>query len=39
MLDKIKRLGTETAVYGISTILGRFLTFILTPLYTPCPLG
>jgi O-antigen/teichoic acid export membrane protein len=34
MLDKIKRLGTETAVYGISTILGRFLTFILTPLYT-----
>jgi O-antigen/teichoic acid export membrane protein len=34
MLDKIKRLGTETAIYGISTILGRFLTFILTPLYT-----
>jgi O-antigen/teichoic acid export membrane protein len=34
MFDKIKRLGTETAVYGISTILGRFLTFILTPIYT-----
>ena len=34
MLDKIKRLGTETAVYGVSTILGRFLTFVLTPLYT-----
>jgi O-antigen/teichoic acid export membrane protein len=34
MLDKIKRLGTETAIYGISTILGRFLTFVLTPFYT-----
>jgi O-antigen/teichoic acid export membrane protein len=33
MLDKIKRLGTETAVYGLSTVLGRFLTFLLTPLY------
>jgi O-antigen/teichoic acid export membrane protein len=34
MLEKLKRLGTDTAVYGISTILGRFLTFLLTPLYT-----
>lgn len=34
MLDKIKRLGTETAIYGISTILGRFLNFLLVPLYT-----
>ncbi len=34
MLEKIKRLGSDTAVYGISTILGRFLTFLLTPLYT-----
>ncbi len=33
MFDKIKRLGTDTAMYGVSTILGRFLTFILTPLY------
>lgn len=33
MFDKIKALGTDTAIYGISTILGRFLTFILTPLY------
>ncbi|MFN0157999.1 MAG: polysaccharide biosynthesis C-terminal domain-containing protein [Bacteroidota bacterium] len=33
MFDKIKRLGTDTAIYGVSTILGRFLTFILTPLY------
>lgn len=33
MFDKIKRLGTDTAIYGVSTILGRFLTFLLTPLY------
>ncbi len=34
MLEKIKRLGTETAIYGVSTVVGRFLTFILTPVYT-----
>lgn len=34
MLDRIKKLGTQTAVYGVSTILGRFLTFVLTPIYT-----
>src|SRR5512143_810554 len=34
MFDKIRRLGTDTALYGISTILGRFLTFLLTPIYT-----
>ena len=34
MIEKIKRLGSDTAIYGISTILGRFLTFFLTPFYT-----
>ena len=34
MLDKIKQLTKDTAVYGISTILGRFFGFILTPFYT-----
>jgi O-antigen/teichoic acid export membrane protein len=34
MFDKIRQLGSDTAVYGVSTILGRFLTFILTPIYT-----
>jgi O-antigen/teichoic acid export membrane protein len=34
MFDKIKRLGTDTAIYGISTIFGRFLSFLLLPLYT-----
>jgi O-antigen/teichoic acid export membrane protein len=34
MFSQIKRLGADTAVYGISTIVGRFLTFILVPFYT-----
>lgn len=34
MFDRIKRLGTETIVYGIMTVTGRFLTFLLVPFYT-----
>jgi len=34
MLQQIKRLGTETAIYGIGTVAGRFLNFILVPFYT-----
>ncbi len=34
MFDKIKRLGTETAIYGLGTIVGRFLNFLLVPFYT-----
>ncbi len=34
MLDKLKQLSKDTAVYGISTMLGRFLNFVLVPLYT-----
>ncbi|MCB9247197.1 MAG: oligosaccharide flippase family protein [Ignavibacteriales bacterium] len=34
MLDKIKELTKDTALYGISTIVGRFLGFILVPFYT-----
>lgn len=29
----IKQLGKETAVYGLSTIIARFLSFLLTPFY------
>src|SRR5258707_14048528 len=43
MFDKIKRLGTDTAIYGVSTILGRLLNFLLVPFYTnilpPADLG
>ena len=34
MFAQIRRLGQETAIYGISTILGRFLNFLLVPFYT-----
>ncbi len=34
MIKKIKELGKDTAVYGISTIVGRFLNFLLVPFYT-----
>ncbi|MCP5061915.1 MAG: oligosaccharide flippase family protein [Ignavibacteriae bacterium] len=34
MLDKIKELTKDTALYGISTIVGRFLNFLLVPFYT-----
>lgn len=30
----IRSLVSDTAVYGLTTILGRFLTFLLTPFYT-----
>ena len=34
MLQQIKKLGAETAVYGIGTVAGRFLNFLLVPFYT-----
>jgi O-antigen/teichoic acid export membrane protein len=34
MLEKIKELTKDTAIYGISTIVGRFLGFLLVPFYT-----
>ena len=34
MKDKIKELTKDTAIYGISTIIGRFLGFLLVPFYT-----
>jgi O-antigen/teichoic acid export membrane protein len=33
MLDKILRLGKETAIYGLSTVVGRLLNFIIVPFY------
>ncbi|MBQ0115228.1 MAG: lipopolysaccharide biosynthesis protein [Bacteroidales bacterium] len=30
----IKRLGSDTAIYGLSSIIGRFLNYLLVPLYT-----
>ena len=34
MRQQITRLGTDTLMYGVSTILGRLLNFLLVPLYT-----
>src|ERR1035437_7798642 len=34
MLDKIKQLTKDTAVYGLGILVGRFLNFLLVPLYT-----
>ncbi len=34
MRQHLQRLGTDTAIYGISTIVGRFLNFLLVPFYT-----
>jgi O-antigen/teichoic acid export membrane protein len=34
MIEKVFRLGKETAIYGLSSIVGRFLNFLLVPFYT-----
>lgn len=34
MRAQLKKLTTDTAIYGISSIVGRFLNFLLVPLYT-----
>ncbi len=34
MKKELKQLGKETAIYGISTIVGRFLNFLLVPFFT-----
>lgn len=33
MLEKIFRLGKETAIYGLSTVVGRLLNFLIVPFY------
>lgn len=33
-MSKLRALASDTVVYGLSTFLGRFLTFLLTPIYT-----
>lgn len=34
MRQKLKELTKDTAIYGISTMLGRFIGFLLVPFYT-----
>lgn len=33
-MSKVKQLAKETAIYGVSSIVGRFLNWLLVPLYT-----
>ncbi|ROL59488.1 hypothetical protein D9V86_10595, partial [Bacteroidetes/Chlorobi group bacterium ChocPot_Mid] len=33
-MSRIKSLASDTMIYGVFTIVARFLTFMLTPLYT-----
>jgi O-antigen/teichoic acid export membrane protein len=33
-LNPLKRLASQTAVYGMSSVLGRFLNYLLVPLFT-----
>ena len=32
--NSLKRLFSETMIYGVSSIVGRFLNYLLVPLYT-----
>lgn len=33
-MNPIKKLASQTAIYGVSSIIGRFLNYLLVPLYT-----
>ena len=32
--EQLKKLTSDSAVYGVSNIVGRFITFLLVPFYT-----
>jgi O-antigen/teichoic acid export membrane protein len=34
MKSRLRSLASDTMIYGVSTIAGRFLTFMLTPIYS-----
>lgn len=33
-MSNLKSLAKETAIYGLSSIVGRFLNYLLVPVYT-----
>lgn len=33
-MSPLKQLATQTAIYGVSSIVGRFLNYLMVPLYT-----
>lgn len=34
MLDKLKQLGKESLIYGLSRVIGRFISLFFVPIYT-----
>ena len=34
MLQQIRKLAGQTAIYGLSSIIGRFFNYLLVPLHT-----
>lgn len=39
MLSQVKKLGSDTLIYGFATVFGRFLNFLLTPMYSNLLVG
>ncbi|MEZ4720867.1 MAG: polysaccharide biosynthesis C-terminal domain-containing protein [Flavobacteriales bacterium] len=39
LASPLKKLAGQTAVYGLSSIIGRFLNYLLTPIYTSREMG
>ena len=35
-MNSIKKLAGQTAIYGLSSVIGRLLNYLLVPLYTRC---
>ena len=35
-MANLKSLAKDTAIYGLSSIIGRFLNYLLVPVYTRC---
>ena len=33
-MGKLQTIAKDTAIYGLSSIIGRFLNYLLVPLYT-----
>ena len=33
-MNPLKKLASQTAIYGLSSVIGRFLNYLLVPLYT-----
>ena len=35
-MNSLKKLAGQTAIYGLSSVIGRLLNYLLVPLYTRC---